>query len=117
MRGGLRAVLSDLAPAVHFFGPGGDMSPADDVVMDAVPGPVTVPDYPPAPDQAPAPALPLAGANGARGSVPIAVGLIAVAAYAVELAVSSRYGYDRDELYFLVAGQHPAAGYVDQPAL
>jgi 4-amino-4-deoxy-L-arabinose transferase-like glycosyltransferase len=45
------------------------------------------------------------------------VWLIAVAAYAVELAVSSRYGYDRDELYFLVAGQHPAAGYVDQPAL
>ncbi|HEY6788678.1 MAG TPA: glycosyltransferase family 39 protein [Trebonia sp.] len=46
-----------------------------------------------------------------------AVWLIAAAAYAVELAVSGRYGYDCDELYFLVAGQHLAAGYVDQPAL
>ena len=48
---------------------------------------------------------------------PCAVWLIAAAAYAVELAVSGRYGYDVDELYFLVAGQHLAAGYVDQPAL
>jgi 4-amino-4-deoxy-L-arabinose transferase-like glycosyltransferase len=87
------------------------MLPADDVVMDTVPGPVAVPDYPPVP------ALPLARENGTRHSLPIAVWLIAVAAYAVELAVASRYGYDRDELYFLVAGQHPAAGYVDQPAL
>jgi 4-amino-4-deoxy-L-arabinose transferase-like glycosyltransferase len=46
-----------------------------------------------------------------------AVWLIAAAAYAVELAVSGRYGYDCDELYFLVAGQHLAAGYVDQPTL
>jgi 4-amino-4-deoxy-L-arabinose transferase-like glycosyltransferase len=45
------------------------------------------------------------------------VWLIAIAAYAMELAVAGRYGYDRDELYFLVAGQHPALGYVDQPAL
>jgi hypothetical protein len=107
----LRTFLSYLAPAVHFSAHGSDMLAADDVVMDTVPDPGTVPDYPPVA------ALPLARPNGIRRSLPIAVWLIAVAAYAVELAVSSRYGYDRDELYFLVAGQHPAAGYVDQPAL
>jgi len=46
-----------------------------------------------------------------------AITLIAVGAIALEMAVSARYGYVRDELYFLAAGQHLAAGYVDQPAL
>ncbi|MGH3254672.1 MAG: glycosyltransferase family 39 protein [Streptosporangiaceae bacterium] len=45
------------------------------------------------------------------------IALIAAVAFAVEMAVGARYGYDRDELYFLAAGRHLAFGYVDQPPL
>ena len=45
------------------------------------------------------------------------VGLIAVGQLTVLLAMSTRYGYHRDEMYFVVAGSHPAFGYPDQPPL
>ena len=49
--------------------------------------------------------------------VPLPAWLIAAALVAVELAVSGRYGFMQDELYFIEAGRHLALGYVDQPPL
>jgi hypothetical protein len=51
------------------------------------------------------------------GRVPRAVWVIAAVLVAVELALSSRYGFLQDELYFIEAGRHLAFGYVDQPPL
>lgn len=58
----------------------------------------------------------IAGERGARRR-DASVILIALAAVALEFSVSARYGYHRDELYFLAAGHHLALGYVDQPLL
>jgi 4-amino-4-deoxy-L-arabinose transferase-like glycosyltransferase len=49
--------------------------------------------------------------------VPALAWLIAAAFVAIELAISGRYGFMQDELYFIVASHHLAFSYVDQPPL
>src|SRR5215470_5051906 len=49
--------------------------------------------------------------------VPVLAWVIGAVFVAIELAVSGRYGFQQDELYFIVAGHHLAFGYVDQPPL
>jgi len=69
--------------------------------------------------QAAVPAVPLAGQGPGSfpDRVPALAWLIAAAFVAVELAVSGRYGFMQDELYFVEASRHLAFGYVDQPPL
>lgn len=57
------------------------------------------------------------GTQPARGRIPAPVWLIAAVFVTAEMALSSRYGFLQDELYFIVAGHHLAFGYVDQPPL
>ena len=52
-----------------------------------------------------------------RSSLPAAVYVIAAAVVALLLFVSGRYGFHRDELYFVAAGRRLALGFVDQPPL
>ncbi|MGH2511496.1 MAG: ArnT family glycosyltransferase [Candidatus Limnocylindrales bacterium] len=61
--------------------------------------------------------VPGSGEGSTSLAVPWPVLLVAGLMVAGLLAVSSAYGFHGDEMYFVVAGQHPAFGYVDQPPL
>jgi 4-amino-4-deoxy-L-arabinose transferase-like glycosyltransferase len=63
--------------------------------------------------QAAVPPAPVPGS----GRLPAPVWVIAAVFVAAELAVSGRYGFLQDELYFIEAGRRLAFGYVDQPPL
>lgn len=45
------------------------------------------------------------------------VAVVAAAVFVELMLFAGRYGYHGDELYFIVAGSHPAFGYPDQPPL
>ncbi len=55
--------------------------------------------------------------TGRRSELSGWVWAIAAVPLLVLVATSTRYGYHRDEMYFIAAGAHPAFGYPDQPAL
>jgi 4-amino-4-deoxy-L-arabinose transferase-like glycosyltransferase len=63
------------------------------------------------------PIRPQAAGDGQILDVPALVIAIAIGLAAVLLGVAAGYGFHRDELYFILAGRHPAFGYVDQPPL
>jgi Dolichyl-phosphate-mannose-protein mannosyltransferase len=48
-----------------------------------------------------------------RPTAPLLV--IAAVKFVIHLATNGVYGFQRDEMYYVISGQHPALGYVDYP--
>ncbi len=57
------------------------------------------------------------GGPGALARIPWPVWAIAGASFLIHMMTATRYGYFRDELYYLACSRHLAFGYVDQPPL
>ena len=62
-------------------------------------------------------AIPVAVHQRRSGAEAILIILFSAIALLVHLLTNGRYGYFRDELYYIACGQHLAFGYVDQPPL
>jgi 4-amino-4-deoxy-L-arabinose transferase-like glycosyltransferase len=41
--------------------------------------------------------------------------IVAAGKLRIHLATNGVYGFQRDEMYYIISGQHPALGYVDYP--
>src|SRR5208337_932581 len=57
-----------------------------------------------------------AAQNGARNGM-LTVAALAAATFVLHMVFNGRYGYFRDEFDYIICGNHPAWGYVDQPPL
>lgn len=55
--------------------------------------------------------------SSVRDRIPVGVWLTAGAVVAALMLVAGRYGFHRDEFYFVVTGQHPAVAAPDNPML
>src|SRR5258705_10781166 len=62
-------------------------------------------------------AIPAAVTQRRSSAEPTVIILFSAAALLVHILTNGRYGYFRDELYYIACGRHLAFGYVDQPPL
>jgi hypothetical protein len=62
-------------------------------------------------------AIPVAAKQKRSSTEPILIILFSGVTLLVHLLTNGRYGYFRDELYYIACGRHLAFGYVDQPPL
>jgi hypothetical protein len=68
-------------------------------------------------DSVPSPAQRVRTPSGISSSVLFPVLIIAAVTLLVHLALSNRFGFHRDELYYLASARHLAFGYVDNPPI